>query len=509
MPGPVNRNTPNAPAAPAAPVAPSTRPAPAAPAAPARSTTWTPAAGPGATPARDGFNGAVGAVTQRVTDAVKNAPASSYELVPGRYPGVVGLPQVLQGLANSPQGQAAAGSLLEKLQTQTGISVPPDVVAAVKQNPAALARALEVSPAQMSGGLAAMNAAYRAGKLKNPEPRKDQLPQKFDLANLEFLALPRPKSELKQVAPGLFTGDMASTASDSQVKQNQVMSEVFQRLARNPTAAADQKFEVTLNGKAYSKTEDFLGALSKAGYDVSAKFESRIANFASLKAAVPGTNPPQLVDVAAPLMVKTGLKDASGKEAVVPAVHSEMVITIKAGPNAQGPKLDATTRYFQGTGGTGFFPADVHAEPAWLGKVSHGTLTGAQAQKAIGLAAAFTDVVEDTARRLNLYADGYGLTGVCNDSVAVVQQAVMGRADQYPLMMHDDLLLGELKKRLSDGDPTGDSSYRALKKAISDLPSDARPNPSQQRRALASIPWEAGKEPFGSTVEARRILAGQ
>jgi hypothetical protein len=121
---------------------------------------------------------------------------------------------------------------------------------------------------------------------------------------------------------------------------------------------------------------------------------------------------------------------------------------------------------------------------------------------------AFTDVVEDTAKRLNLYADGYGITGVCNDSVAVVQQAVTGNASQYPLLMNDSVLLGELQRRLSDGDRTGDATYRSLKKAIGELPSDARPNPSAARRALQSIPWESGREPFQSTVDARRILGG-
>ena len=126
----------------------------------------------------------------------------------------------------------------------------------------------------------------------------------------------------------------------------------------------------------------------------------------------------------------------------------------------------------------------------------------------LSVAGAFTDVVEDAAKRLDLYADGYGITGVCNDSVAVVQQAVTGNATQYPLLMNDDVLLGELKKRLSDGDRTGDATYRSLKKAIGDLPSDTKPNPSAQRRALQSLPWEAGKEPLQSTVDARRILGG-
>ncbi|MBL8919480.1 MAG: hypothetical protein JNJ54_11505 [Myxococcaceae bacterium] len=507
MPAPI-RNNPTAPTAPTTNTTPATpTPAPAT-TQPTRPQAWGPATGPAPRPASDGFANVAGAVTGRVGELLRNQGASPYQLIPGRYPTTVGLPQVLQALASSPQGGAAATKLLEKLQQQTGIALPPTVIAAVKANPAALTNALEVTPAQMQSGIGALNQAYRAGKVKNPEPRKDLLPQKFDLSTIDSLDLPRPKSELKELAPGLFTGDVASTASDAQVKQNRVMSEVFQRLARNPTAAADQKFEVTFNGKAYSRMEDFLGALDKAGYDVSVRFDSRVANFAALKTAVPGTNPPQLVDVPAPLMVKTGIKDGSGKEAVVPAAHSEMMVFIKAGPNAQGPKLDATTRYYQGTSGTGFFPADVHAEPEWLGRASSPTLSGKDAMKAVKLAGAFTDVVEDAARRLDLYADGYGITGVCNDSVAVVQQAVTGNASQYPLLMNDDVLLGELKKRLSDGDRTGDATYRALKKAIIDLPSDTRPNPSAQRRALSSLPWTEGKEPFQSTVDARRILGG-
>lgn len=507
MTAPISRNPTTTPTAPTTPTTNTTGPVGPATTPVSTPQAWGPATGPAPRPAADGFRALTGAVTGRVAQALGGTTSSSYDLVPGRYPATIALPQVLQGLANSPQGGAATQKLLEQFQQQTGIALSPTVIAAVKANPAALTKALEVTPEQMSGGVGALNQAYRAGKVKNPEPRKDMLPQKFDLATMDSVDWPRPPSTLKEVAPGLFTGDVANTSSDAKVKQSCVMSEVFQRLARNPTAAADAKFEVAFNGKSYTRTEDFVGALQKAGYDVSVRFDSRVANFAALKAGVPGSNPPQLVDVAAPLMIKTGIKDVSGKEAVVPAAHSEMLISISSGPNAQGPKLDATTRFYQGVSGTGFFP-DVHASPEWLGGVSSPSLGGKDALKAITVAGAFTDVVEDAAKRLNLYADGYGITGVCNDSVAVVQQAVTGSASQYPLLMNDDVLLGELKKRLSDGDRTGDATYRDLKRAIGELPSDTKPNPSAQRRALSSLPWAGGKEPFQSTVDARRVLGG-
>ena len=116
--------------------------------------------------------------------------------------------------------------------------------------------------------------------------------------------------------------------------------------------------------------------------------------------------------------------------------------------------------------------------------------------------------VIDTCKAANLYADGYGVTGVCNDSVAVIQQATMGRADQYPLFMHDEVLFGELKKRLAESDLRDDPTYATLRKAIHALPSDVQPNGSLRARALKSIPWTEGTEPFDSTIAARKILAG-
>jgi hypothetical protein len=196
-----------------------------------------------------------------------------------------------------------------------------------------------------------------------------------------------------------------------------------------------------------------------------------------------------------------------GKEAVVPASHSEMVVTIRSGPNSPDPKLDSQVKYYQGINSTGFFPANTTANPTWCGKVSHGTLTGADATRAVSLAADFTDVVHTSAQALGLYADGYGVTGVCNDSVAVIEQAMTGTAHEYPLLMNDSTLMGEVQKRIAN-DPRDSTDFQALKQAIVTLPSDATPNATAGSRALSSLPWAKGDEPFTSTVDARRILGG-
>jgi hypothetical protein len=469
---------------------------PTAPAAPTRPASWTGPAGPAV---RDAFNTLGG--------ALKHAGPSNFDLVPGRYPDAVPLSTVLSAVGQSPQGQAALNKVLDGFKAKTGIDVPPDTRSAVLSNPAALTKAMEVTPGQLSAGIVALNGAYQTGKLQKGEPAKNLLPQKFDLSTLDEVDAPRPKSELKELAPGLFQGDLPSTTSDQQIKRNRVMAEVFGRLSNNASLPADQQFSVKHNGKEFTSLDAFARQLSADGYQVDVRFDQRVANFSNLKTVVPGSNPPQFLDVPAPLMVKTGLKDALGKEAVVPAVHSEMIVSIKAGPNAQGPKFDADLKFYQGVSGTGFFPCNVHADPSWCGRSTQAELSGAKALEAISVAGAFTDVVNTTARAKNLYADGYGLTGVCNDSVAVVQQAMTGKADAYPLLMKDAMLHDALTARLNDANKADDPAYKAIKKAMRELPSDVRANDSQKRRALSSLPWAAGREPFASSEEARRILS--
>jgi hypothetical protein len=475
------------------PAAPST-PTPAAPGKPAA---WTGPAGPAVS---DGF--------KAVGNALRHAGPSDVELVPGRYPDAVPLTTVLAAVGQSPQGQAALGKVLDQFKAKTGVDVPPELRAAVLSNPASLTRVMELTPGQLSGGIVALNAAYQTGKLKQGEAAPHALlPQHFDLVNLDQVDAPRSTPEMKELAPGLFQGDLPSALPDAQLKRNRVVAEVFARLSNNASLPAAQKFSVKYGGKDFSSLPDFAKALQADGYQVNVSFDQRIANFSNLKTVVPGSNPPKFLDVPAPLMIKTGLKDALGKEAIVPAVHSEMVVSIKSGPTTMGPRFDADVKFYQGVSGTGFFPGKTSADPTWCGKVTQATVTGEKALQAITVAGAFTDVVNTTAKEKHLYADGYGITGVCNDSVAVVQQAVTGRADAYPLLMKDSVLYHALNERLHDANKADDPTYKSIKKAIAELPSDVLHNESQKRRALASLPWAAGHEPFASSEEARRILS--
>jgi len=429
-----------------------------------------------------------------------------FALVPGRYQDAIGLDAVLDKAATTPEGRAAIEQLLAGFEQQTGVVIPQDVRAEVLSGARSLTSVLALTPGQLSEGIATLNVAQKVRSAAPAAPPKQLLPQKFDLAKLDQVACPRAAPEMKQLVPGIFQGDLPSAASDAQLARNTVTAELFDRLAANAGLPKEKQFSVSYGGKSYTQLEGFVGALRADGYQVSVTFEQRIANFANLKTVVPGSNPPRYLDVPAPLMVRTGIRDAEGQEAIVPACHSEMHVKLQSGPNTKGPRLDAEVRFFQGTDGTGFFPADTAADPSWTGRVKSAPLSGEKAAHAVQLAELLTRVVNGSAAKNKLWAGGYGMTGVCNDSVAVVEHALTGKVTEYPLLMRDSYVLGEINRELPQASARDAQGLRELAASVAEVPNDLAANASQAARALASMPWAAGAEPLQSSVEARRIL---
>lgn len=439
-------------------------------------------------------------------DAAPATSSSLFALVPGRYPDAVGLDALLDRAASTPEGRAAIEQLLSSFEQKSGVVIPQDVRAQVLSGAKRLTDVLAITPEQLSQGVSTLNLAHKLRHAAAPSAPKYLLPQHFDLAKLDQVAWQRSAPEMKQLVPGVYQGDLPSTASDAQVKRNTLTAELFDRLAANANLPASQQFSVSYLGKSYARLDDLLGALRADGYQVSVTFEQRIANFSDLKTPVPGSNPPKWLDVPAPLMVRTGIHDAQGHEAIVPACHSEMHIQLQSGPDTKGPKLDSEVRFFQGTDGTGFFPADGFADPSWCGRIKSDAVTGDAAVHAAQLAGLLTNVVNGSAQRNHLWAGGYGVTGVCNDSVAVVEHAITGKVTEYPLLMKDSYVLGEINRELPRSSAKDAQGLRELASSVQAVPNDLAPNASQTARALASMPWTAGNEPLQSSVEARRIL---
>ena len=460
------------------------------------------------------MNGAPNAATQNPINGLMMAVAaanpegpSEFVLVADRYPKAVGLPDVLENLSKTPEGRATIKSMFDVLKANTGVEAPPALIEEAQRNPRKMMQALEMSPKEMSAAIAQVDRKFKAGEVKNPVPVPNILPgTKFNFADFASIVSPERKPALKDLGSNIFTGTVPSDTSDAQVKKNRVMAEVFQRLTSNTSESDPSKqFEVTYKGKAFNRLNDFVDALKADGYQLDVSFESRVANFTEMHLKVDGPNGPEYRDVPAPLMVKTGYTDGSGRMAMVPASHSEMIISVKGGPN---PDLTGDLKFFQGMSGTGFFPANVTANASWLGKGMHGAYSGDAAIKAIKVAGAFTDLIHTVGKEQNLYAEGYGQTGVCDDSIAVIHQVVEpGKGNEYyPLLMQDNLLTAAIGRKLADSDLSNDSALRELQAAIAFLPSDLEKNPTDKQRALKALPWASEQDPFFSTGLTRWLL---
>ncbi len=452
-------------------------------------------------------------LASRLSPQLLSSPkAPLLELRPGVVADAVSITAVLKQLGNGPQGQALVDGLAAQMKQQLGVDLPPALVAAAKANPERVVDLLALTTGQMHAGFDAMHAHHKiqppAGAAPPAAGRVRQLPKTLKTQNLDTIAIARPAGDLKQLQPGLWQGDVKNDKLDDRAaKKNIVLAEIFDRLASNPTAAKGELFAVEHNGHRFTRLQNFVAELVKDGHTVEATIGHRVADFCALKTKAPDGS---ILDVPAAVLVKTGITDAAGNEAVVPGVHSEVVFRVRSGPSTKGEKLDGDIKWYQGVPNTGFFPCDLMRKSTWTGAVEVAHLDQAKALEAISLAAALGDVIQDVGRQLNLAMSGYGVTGVCNDSVAVIQQATTGRATGYPLFMRDDVLLPEIQKRLKDKNHRDDHALQTLQVAIGQVPSDdvARvAGSSQKTRALASIPWTAGNEPFTSVQDARTILS--
>ena len=449
------------------------------------------------------------ALASRLSPVLASSKTPLLELRPGVVADAVSVTAVLKQLSGA-QAHGVIDGLALQMKQHLGVDLPPALVAAAKANPERVVDLLALTTGQMHAGFDALHAHHQVQTATTsttgaPAARVRQLPKTLKTQNLDTIAISRPQGELKQLQPGLWQGDVKNDKLDDKAaKKNIVLAEVFDRLATNPTAPRGELFAVEHNGHRFTNLQNFVAELIKDGHTLEAVISHRVADFCSLKTKAPDGS---ILDVPAAVLVKTGFKDAAGNEAVVPGVHSEVVFRVRSGPGTRGEKLDGDIKWYQGVPNTGFFPCELMRKSTWTGTVDVATLDQPKALQALQLAAVLGDVIQDVGQQKNLAMSGYGVTGVCNDSVAILQQAMTGNVTGYPLFMRDAVLLPEIDKRLNDKNQRDDKALQALKTAIQQVPNDDAANGSQKARALASIPWTPGAEPFTSVQDARTILS--
>lgn len=210
--------------------------------------------------------------------------------------------------------------------------------------------------------------------------------------------------------------------------------------------------------------------------------------------------------------------DAAGSQDVTTLI-SHASIRLRC----RGPALDFDLEYCLAVAGfTGWLSFAQPARPWLLGwefTPSHPLSPGggppgpvsdpAARARLLRLLAASAAALNAAAQRGKLLLGGYGLLGVCLDSVAAVQQAVAGECTLYPLLLGGAAKAGLIslyQEAAAAGWAYADEAC-ALAAALAALPCDALPEPAAAagaaRRALACLPE---RSVFAAAGPCRRRL---
>ena len=127
-------------------------------------------------------------------------------------------------------------------------------------------------------------------------------------------------------------------------------------------------------------------------------------------------------------------------------------------------------------------------------------------------------MINDIARERGLAVGGYGATGVCIDTVAILQKLMNRPLTAYPMLHSDELMITEAQHRHDGaGSRLDRPEYRSIIEALRAVENDAAPvdpahmTPTQvadlKGRILGSIPWPPGMEPLTICRATRTALA--
>lgn len=226
------------------------------------------------------------------------------------------------------------------------------------------------------------------------------------------------------------------------------------------TALAEQKgYELSfptpeLDRVVIKTLDQFLETLWATGHHIELRDERSLANFLSFSKGEKY--------IRWPVWFNTQVKLKDNSQLYLPAPHSQFVWQIT------GPIINGRVNFFLGIKGVGFFPKFDEERPQWTGFESRTQIVD-ESDLERNIIRRATRHAETYLRRIRLeslkYApdypsDGYGFTGICNDSSAVIERAFKRETTFFPIFRAPQLFT---MPRLEDG----------LDEVISLLPRDS------------------------------------
>jgi hypothetical protein len=312
-----------------------------------------------------------------------------------------------------------------------------------------------------------------------------------------------PKAINEVLLPDLHIGPGQAfrTHTRRQILQNRLFSVLLNRLTANllhGEVGVTELFEVhlTREGESFQHPSDFIQALMNAGYQVQCQSACRVTTFGfNLCVEDPpqhDEDTPTWVHIPVAMPLSSGITEDNGSSIPGYLTHSATDLQV-SGPLFEGVRIE---NYHNQAGFAGWISAHYWNLP-WL---HDGRFQDLNPVKAVAVVSVLSACINSTAARMRLPNGGYGTIGVCNDSTAVVDQALLGHTNIYPLAyigsFHYHLVkrVNEMANDWSDAksSTTSADTCRCLHGALIDLPNDVHPIPrtfaDTARRIVSSCP---------------------
>ena len=363
-----------------------------------------------------------------------------------------------------------------------------------------LPRGWKLAPAQLPARLQALGGVLERGLLTPAllaaladdlphllPPPQAQRPDALDLwRGADHPALPRELDQLLQPPESSASTALpkATPASTSQLsggllwhntgllheqpgperQRNSLMARVLNRLGANRLGGEAWSLESSTSSSA------LVAQLEQRGWQARARWRSSIASF-GLGASLPGSSGGwSQVPVALP--IRTGLLDAGGDEVLALLAHSCLELEMSR------EEERILLQFYQGTEGLCGWEGLNDLHRPWQNDRHNGSvryfgepLRAERLHQLLDLCEVVALVHNLEASERQLVRGGYGALGFCIDSTALLQQAMEGRCQLFPVLI-GGIWRERLLRRSEQLRAAGGASLERYQLALQQLPHD-------------------------------------
>ena len=286
---------------------------------------------------------------------------------------------------------------------------------------------------------------------------------------------------------------LPNVQKDPERLRNRLLAQILNvlgsnRLQRANRASEPFRFEGVSSGRA------LLNHLNNQGWQACARIRTSVASF-GLGASTRVEEQWLQIPLAVPY--RTSLLDETGEEIQALMPHSSLEMELQ--PPSGSPLL---LQYYQGIEGLNGWAALNELHRPWQNDRNNGTvayqaaeLRGEQLGETLDLCELMAAVHNSEALCSHLHMGGYGALGFCIDSTALLEQAITGTTNLFPLTLGDpwrQRLHRQLQQQLDAGLQATDDSVNRYRLALDQLPQDLfhdnQSRPEAHRRLHASQP---------------------